>query len=335
MAYDTCVKRNEFIINAFDPETLMLACALCGDSESNVLAHNNEARVVICKQCSLAFLSPRLSRDGYARFYREYFQDSRRSLATLDEAIQRLLRKGAYQNKMPIVEAFHGAIQTGDKGLEIGGGWGTLAKAFENVIGCSIEVVEPSPLAVRVAREYYGLTAYMGDGETFMRDSIGNKRYDFVLLIHVFEHVLDPNIFLESVKKTLKPNGKLLFALPDLSRPDEPSDKYFHIEHCYYYTPTTIELMLRKHEFKVCSVMQDANDMKIIAEYRDEFAISPDFKNNERLAIRMKIAWIDAVYSVLRMLKYPMKHIFPERFFSFIHQNAVRILKKSGIITGS
>lgn len=334
MAYDTCLKRSAYIKNAFDQGTENLACALCGATHQELLVSNEEVRVVMCKLCSLAYIAPRLSREGYTRFYREYFQDSRRSLETLDDAIQRLVCKDAYKKKLPIVNAFRGAISAGDIGVEIGGGWGTFAKLLQDEVGCSVEVVEPSPLAARVAREYYGLTVYAKDGETFMQDRIGVQKYDFAILIHVFEHLTDPNKFLEQIKKILKPNGQLFLALPNLSSPDGPSDKFFHIEHCYYYTPKTLSMMLLKHGFVPYSVVQDKNDMKIIAAIKNEIGVQRDFRNNERLIIRLKIFLIDILYGFLHAMRQGAEIIFTRRFFIIVRDGAVRILKKSGIITG-
>lgn len=334
VAYDTSASRQTFLRGAYDAESEALVCALCGGSISRKLAENEEARVVMCTTCSLAYLAPRLTKEGYKRFYREYFQDSRRSLRTLDDAVRRLLRKGAYENKKPIVEAFHGAIRTDDRGLDIGSGWGTLAKALEDTLDCSVEVVEPSLLAARVAHEYYGLTAHAEDGETFMRDAELKERYDFVLLVHVLEHVLDPNVFLKRAGQILKPGGKLLLALPDLSRPDEPSDRFFHIEHCYYYTPKTLSLMLGKHGFRVHSIVQDAHDMKVIAGYYADVPLSSiAFANDEYRIVHSRIARIDARYGLLRALKRTARLFFPRSVFLRIHHAAVRVLRESGIIT--
>lgn len=325
MTYDTCAKRREYIRNAFDVTTEHLPCALCGNDKNDVLITNEEVKVLICTKCSLAYLSPRLTQDGYERFYREYFMNARRSLHTYDDAVARLIKKGGYKYKMPLVNTFRNWITADGHGLEIGGGWGTLAHALEAELKCTVDVVEPSPLAAEVARKYYRLNTYNQNGEIFLSSTAGVKTYDFLLLVHVFEHIVDPNKFLRLISQVLSPGGKLLIALPNLSRPDEPSDRYFHIEHCFYYSPKTIDLMLGKHGFHTLEIKQDSHDMKVAAVYTGQMI--DDFENNEKKVIKVLLWRIDARYKYLRRLKHLSKNILPRVLFSHLLKLAL-LLKR-------
>lgn len=330
--YDECARRGDFITGAIEKGSENFPCALCGHAGSLELVKNNEVRVVICPRCSLAYLAPRLSVDGYARFYREYFQDTRRSLSSFEEAINRLARKDSYKKKESIAAFFGAAVRPGAKGVEIGAGWGTLAKVMQDTLGCSIDAVEPSVLAARVAHEHYGLTTFTEDGETFLRTYAGKRQYDFALLVHVFEHVLDPNAFLESIKRVLRPGGVLLLALPDLSRPNEPSDRYFHIEHTFYYTPTTLRRMLEKHGFSVRLMTQIHHEIRCIAEHRDLVKTVPVVPHTEERKIRFRLKIIDGFYHSLRFAKRSADAVLPKSVFTFTHSAAVRLLRKSGIL---
>lgn len=48
----------------------------------------------------------------------------------------------------------------------------------------------------------------------FMTDNEIDKQYDTVLLTEVIEHISDPDMFLEKVRRHLKPDGKLIVTVP-------------------------------------------------------------------------------------------------------------------------
>lgn len=85
---------------------------------------------------------------------------------------------------------------------------------------CGIDVIEPSRLGAKVAQEYFNLNAYNETFESFSDRDYGNKKYDLIYFYHVFEYIMDSNVFLEKVKKFLGVNKVLLLALPDTMRPE-------------------------------------------------------------------------------------------------------------------
>lgn len=326
--YDENPRRASFLEGAIDPTPV--TCALCGSKETSELVKNKEARAVICTTCSLAFLSPRLTKDGYDRFYREYFQEGRRELATLDDAVKRLEKKGAYANKTPYVKAFAPHIKKDGRYVEIGAGWGTLAKRLQDETGAIVEVVEPSQLASEVAEKHYKLTAHKGSGEEFMKST--DTKYDGVILVHVFEHLLDPNEFLASVRRILKPDGVLLFALPNLTSPDEPVEKYFHIEHTYYYTPTTLSMMLKKHGFKLVELTPDTHEMRAVFKMLETTSPLPKYDNDERGQIGRRLEALKARYGLLRGIKEVLLRLVPRGFHEPLKALGARVARKLGIV---
>lgn len=325
--YDENPRRAAFLDGAIDPTPV--ACALCGSNDSSELVKNKEARAVICNTCSLAFLSPRLTKDGYDRFYREYFQEGRRELATVEDAVKRLLKKDAYANKAPYVKAFAPHIKKGGRYVEIGAGWGTLAKRLQDETGATVEIVEPSKLASEVAEKHYKLTVHRGSGEEFMKTG---SVYDGVILVHVFEHLLDPNEFLSSARNILKPDGVLLFALPNLTNPDEPVEKYFHIEHTYYYTPTTLSMMLKKHGFKLVELTPDVHEMRAVFKKLETATPLEGYDNDERGQIRRRLEALKARYGLLRRIKGIVLKAIPRGFHEPLKALGARVARKLGIV---
>lgn len=69
-----------------------------------------------------------------------------------------------------------------------------------------------SQYAVDVCRSR-GLRAEQG---TLQKLPFSNAEFDLVMLKHVMEHVPDPAVALAELRRVLRPNGRLLIAVPDL-----------------------------------------------------------------------------------------------------------------------
>jgi 2-polyprenyl-3-methyl-5-hydroxy-6-metoxy-1,4-benzoquinol methylase len=326
--YDDNPKRSAFLKGV--PTEVILVCALCGGAVLSELAKNIEVRVVMCEKCSLAFLSPRLTKEGNERFYGEYFQEGRRSLTSIDDAVRRLEKKNAYENKKEYVREFTPHMKRGKTYIEIGAGWGTLAKRLQDETGATIEVVEPSTLASEVARAHYKLTSYKSTGEDFMENA--EKKYDGMVLVHVFEHLLSPNKFLERARTVLNDGAYLFLALPDLTNMDEPMEKYFHIEHTIYYTPQTLTLMMAKHGFLPVSLTQDIHEMRAVFRRAETPSEPPKYDNREREAVERALKALQARYGVLRRVKVLLLALVPRAYHERFKALGARAARKLGIV---
>lgn len=257
----------------------------------------------VCGNCSLILLNPRPTEEEYKSWYESVFQDKRRNINTIEEAVAGIEGKNKYEKKLKQLKYFEGFVSENSKCLEIGCGWGTLAKVVKDKFNCEIDVVEPSKLAAKVAKEHFGLNAFQGDFNSFVDQGHNNKNYNFIYSYHVFEHIADPDIFLGKIKKILAPGGKLLLALPNTLNPEQPSERIFHIDHCFYYTPRTIELMLGKHGFKVLKLWKCVVDMKVVCEIGEPNKKIIFQNNEEREKAKQAIRRSDRKYKILRIIR--------------------------------
>ncbi|MFH1822126.1 MAG: class I SAM-dependent methyltransferase, partial [Patescibacteria group bacterium] len=232
-----------------------------------------------------------------------------------------IIKKNKYQKKLKELKYFKDYINKNCRCLEIGAGWGTLAKVVKDNYHCEIDLVEPSKLAAKVAKEYFKLNVYNDTFNNFFSRKQNELKYDLIYAYHVFEHISDPNEFLEKVKNLLEDKGKILFALPNTSRPEQPSERLFHIDHCFYYTPKTLELMFNKHKFKIIKLWQCATDMKVICQYDKSLKIN-DFYNQELNLVKKRIIKMDKKYKILRFIKrvvyFPLNSTQRERINKLI-----------------
>ena len=87
-----------------------------------------------------------------------------------------------------------------------------------------------------------------------------SEKFDVVVAGDVIEHLSAPGLFLESVKRVLKPEGRLVLTTPNIYgfwfwflygvlRRTEPWP-----EHVCYYTPCTLRQMLKRHKWNIAKM---------------------------------------------------------------------------------
>ena len=130
--------------------------------------------------------------------------------------------------------------------LEIGGGKGELAEKFISKTNSTVwTIVEPNPLIdnsdrIKVVSAFFD--------EKFCYPI----KVDTVVFSQVWEHAYDPNIFIQSISKFLKPGGRLIFAYPNLKL--WLKRKYtnaINFEHTMFLTDYFVDYLLKKNGFKI------------------------------------------------------------------------------------
>ncbi len=95
--------------------------------------------------------------------------------------------------------------------LDVGCGMGAYLLAAQQ-LGFEVLGFEPSENHARVALEHFGLPVIR---DYFLPESVGGKKFDFIMLSHVLEHIYDPAQFTHSLLSVLKPGGILLVITPN------------------------------------------------------------------------------------------------------------------------
>ena len=100
-------------------------------------------------------------------------------------------------------------VGKGQRGLEIGCGFGFISHYLETIHGQKMTAYEPSEYGVK-GKELLGLNIIK---DYFKSD--GEKIYDFAISTEVVEHIPDPVSFLADIRKSLTDDGKLLLSTPN------------------------------------------------------------------------------------------------------------------------
>ena len=153
--------------------------------------------------------------------------------ANVEEFILFLKHKFAYENALKY-------IKSTDRILEIGCGDGyganILSQSQANITAIDIDIA-----SIELAKEKY--TAKNVHFESF--DGINLKypdhSFDMVVSFQVIEHVNDVALYLNNIKRVLKPNGKLLITTPSRTYRLAPGQKPWNKFHLREYDANTLK----------------------------------------------------------------------------------------------
>lgn len=235
-----------------------VCCNLCGGCDTKVQYANvgriytETTQVVRCNQCGLVYLNPRLRylSDNFAmdeayllQFYLPLYQKF--GLVTqsgdLDRELNYLFHKAALSQMQP--------YRVNNRILDVGCAIGLFLAAAQ-VEGWQSFGIEPSRHLGRYGCEKFGLS--IAEGE-LAQMSFPPDYFDVVTLWDVTEHLLDPLGTYKLIHRVLRPGGLLLLRMPNWQSITRellgPAWDMFVTDHFYYFTPVTLENLLRQAGF--------------------------------------------------------------------------------------
>lgn len=311
----------------------VVACNLCGLQNDEELYKDRQLRVVICTNCSLVYLSPRMNQEEYNKYYEDDYQKDRHEITSLDAAIKRLETKDSYSRKKAKFTFMKPYITASSKVLEIGAGMGTQLKVIADEVNCLVEGIEVSTLGAQVANEYYKIPVKQVTLDDFA--SVNDKKFSFILLHHVLEHFLNPTNALKMIHSFTEEDGMLYIAVPNMSHPDEPLDRFFRLPHTYYYTLHTLKGLLTRAGWEMVIADVGKQEIKVIAKKinpKERDAVS--YANPEEVKeIRALVTREALKYKALRSMKKLTRNMLSESAYKKVRRSVIGLLRKLGIIT--
>lgn len=192
-------------------------CPWCGSEKSHLhlqlkdyFLTQEPFEIVECEHCHLLYTTPRPSADEIGRYYQSqnYFshQENKRGfIPKLYEVIKKMNIKHKYELAAAGVLRDHVG-----KMLEIGCGVGDFLHYCEHQ-GWQCYGAEPSEDAVKILRR-------RSNAEIVRPEQIErfpDASFDMICMWHVLEHVDNLQWQIEQLKRLVKPNGRIIIALPN------------------------------------------------------------------------------------------------------------------------
>jgi len=133
--------------------------------------------------------------------------------------------------------------------LDIGGATGTFAFAFKDKKWQST-IIDPDEAGKFIQNYNVAFKKGWFTSKTF------DFKFDLISLIFVLEHVLEPSLLLEEIRKSLLPDGLIYIEVPDELAFDKvsPEDDIFNSCHLFMFNPSSLEMLLSQNNFEIMTM---------------------------------------------------------------------------------
>jgi cyclopropane fatty-acyl-phospholipid synthase-like methyltransferase len=243
-------------------------CYLCGGDESTPFLKAAGFRHVLCTQCGLVYVNPRLREDLIEAFYKSdayNFMFEHMLMKSVDYRLQVVAKKK--------IEAVKKYAPTGKlKLLDVGCGIGEFAHLAmrEN---WQVEAIEFNARAAAYARDTLGVSVH----EKNLEDcTFAQEQFDIATMWGVLEHLLNPRDLLAQVHEYLKRDGLLVVEVPSYDcllveylkdypeQADRIVDGWGHI---MLFSIPTITSMIEAQGFQIIDTISLGLDIQTILRY--------------------------------------------------------------------
>ena len=231
-------------------------CPICGELQVQHLFRQSfeplsgvtfleSYHVVVCAQCGFGFADGIPTQDVFDAYYRDlskYEHQHSGGKESPSEANRFLETAATIAQFIPSKTA---------RVLEIGCATGKLLSLVRDAGFPSIQGLDPSPGCARAAYDLYKVPVLTSSLFTIPPPE---KLYDFIILLHVMEHVEDLGKAVECIRSVLAPNGRVFVEVPDGSRlagrPDAPYQEFSN-EHINFFSTVSLSNLFKTNGFSV------------------------------------------------------------------------------------
>ncbi len=222
-------------------------CPVCSNNFGEILYHQSFAAlenfvlpkqydVVSCPKCGFVYADTSANQKDYNKYYQQFSKYEWIGTTTKWNS-ERLKPLSDYlQNKNASI-------------LDIGCANGELLVEFKKMGYKNLNGLDPSKKCVQNVKNQ-GINVF--EGELFSIDSlIPDKKFDCIILSHVFEHICDLQTAVDNIVSKLNEKGVLYIEVPDASRYLEyyiAPYHYFDCEHINHFDENSLNnLLLQKN----------------------------------------------------------------------------------------
>ena len=228
-------------------------CPVCNGTKfapfivcTDYFVSGDEFSIKTCKSCGFKITENVEDEQNIGRYYesKNYISHSNTTKGFVN-SVYHAVRKYMLGRKRKLVEKSTG-LKTG-RILDVGTGTGFFLNEMR-FNGWEITGTEKSVDARKFAKDVFDLDIL----ETEELFHLEKEKFDAITLWHVLEHIHRLNENLDTLKQLLKPNGKLIIAVPNHTSYDARHYKMFWAawdvpRHIWHFGPDQMKLLGEKH----------------------------------------------------------------------------------------
>ena len=252
-------------------------CPWCGSDKAQInlwlkddFLSKEDFHICECLNCGLLYTMPRPSKEKIGEYYKseEYYshQENKKGfIPRLYENVKKVNLKHKY-------ELATNGLTTG-KLLDIGCGVGDFLHTAE-AHGWQCTGVEPSEEAKAIARQRTQAKLMSSEDQEQLPDA----SFDVITMWHVLEHVDDLRWQVTQLQRLIKPNGRIVIALPNYKSYDGQFYKehwaaYDVPRHLSHFNRTTIAKILKTNDLKLIKTDKLKWDAYYISYMSEQYKI--------------------------------------------------------------
>lgn len=198
--------------------------------------------------------------------------------------------------------------------LEIGGGDGILAKEFHKINNIPWVILEPNSHPIENSDAVF-IKGFFDDNFDYPNN------FDTVIHSHLFEHIYDPNQFIEYFSKYMSDGQYLLFSIPNMKKMLEL--KYtncINFEHTFFLIEPYVEYLLNKYGFSLIKKEYFLNDHSIFYAYvKDSTIVLKDIVNLYDINKNIYFDYIDFHIELIDNINKRIEHTENEVYLFGAH----------------
>jgi SAM-dependent methyltransferase len=240
----TAILTDAFTLADWPTETV--ACNLCGGTATEVVAtvdrYQWPVTTVRCLTCGLRYLNPRMTKEGYAAFYRDGYRPLFASLSKVPHSLAMLEhdQRQYCAHLLPQLLSWL-PMDRETRVLDIGGSTGLVGRTIAKARGYTsrVWVLDPSPSELARAE---GCSTICGSVE----DIPELPSADVALLCRTVEHLLDPAATLRKIAAAC---SRLVI---DAMHVDGWATGWqYKVDHPYSFTADTLQALLERDGWRI------------------------------------------------------------------------------------
>lgn len=231
-----------------------IPCNLCGQDNYKVLSNKGtdglELRSVMCKNCALIYINPRMTKDGYKLYYENEYRE--KSINNGDEGsgfdCKKLFDSTINHGKF-LANFMKPYLKVSGPIMEIGSGVGGVLEGMKQVLNREVIGLEPSGNEAEYANSQ-GIRTY----HELIEDHTKQEKCAVVVSTQALNHYLDPKYFFTWAHGSLVNGGIIVVEVMNFRQQLKKAGKYSNsvkIDHVYMYTPTLLRDFVRSAGFEI------------------------------------------------------------------------------------
>lgn len=249
-------------------------CPICNKEEFKnfmVVKDNSVSKesfvIVQCENCGFKFTNPRPDEENIGKYYEseDYVSHSNKS-TNLTNTAYKLVRNYTIKQKVDLINR----LSEKGKILDYGCGTGNFLEACQKN-GWLVNGFEPNKLAREQAQQLLDIDI-TSDSATL--NQLPDHNFEIITMWHVLEHVHTLNTTFKNLIQLLKPEGKIIIAVPNADSHDAALYKenwaaYDVPRHLYHFTQATMKRFLKKHKVELLEIIPmkfDAYYVSLLSE---------------------------------------------------------------------